>query len=481
MAQILVVDDEVGIRDMLRAVLRSDGHLVHTTGTGEEALAILGRETVDLLITDLSMPGMDGVELLRRASKVSPETPAIVVTAFGSKETAIEAMRHGAVNYLEKPFDVEEVKLHVRHSLGHRRLRDENRRLRERLSMHTEILGRSAAIGGIREMVERVAPADSTLLITGESGTGKEVVARAIHRSSPRGERPFVGLNCAAIPAELLESELFGHVRGAFTGADRSRRGLVEAAEGGTLFLDEIGDMPPAMQAKMLRVLQERRIRRVGGNEEIPVDVRVLCATHRDLEALVKEGSFREDLFYRIHVIEIHIPPLRERVEDIPELVQFFAAKHAERMNRNIRGSEPAFLEALGRYGWPGNIRELENVVERAVALSSGSLLETASLPPEVVGRGDSRATDLELPENFSLEDFLEVERRRYMEAALEATGGIQTRAAERLKMTFRSFRYFAKKFGLTTREGGVGDDEVPHSAILADITEPQGAEGPHD
>ena len=466
MALVLVVDDEPGIREMLRAVLRAESHLVRTAASGEEGLGVLSREAVDLLITDLSMPGMDGVELLRRASTTSPETHAIVITAFGSKETAIEAMRHGAVNYLEKPFDVEELRLHVRNALSTRRLSDENRRLKERLAVNTEILGRSPQVQRVRELVARVAGTESTVLITGESGTGKEVVARTIHGASPRAGRPLVGINCAAIPAELLESELFGHVKGAFTGADRARPGLLETAEGGTLFLDEIGDMPAAMQAKLLRVLQERTIRRVGGNEEIPVDVRVVCATHRDLELLVQCGDFREDLYYRINVIQIAMPPLRARIEDVPEFVQVFAAKHAQRMGRRVTGAEPAFVEALTGYRWPGNIRELENVVERAVALSTGDLLLHDSLPAEVTGGAAAAPGDRpRLHAAMDLEQYLEEERRRYMAAALDQAGGVQTRAAERLGMTFRSFRYFAKKFGLTGRESGTADETAGEAA----------------
>ncbi|MCU0225030.1 MAG: sigma-54 dependent transcriptional regulator [Acidobacteria bacterium] len=476
MAQVLVVDDEPGIREMLRAVLRTDGHFVRVAASGEEALGVLSREAVDLLVTDLSMPEMDGVELLRRACQVSPETPAIVVTAFGSKETAIEAMRHGAVNYLEKPFDVEEMRLHVRNALSTRRLTDENRRLREHLAVHAEILGRSPQIQRVRELVTRVAGTESTVLITGESGTGKEVVARAIHGASRHAGRPMVGINCAAIPAELLESELFGHVKGAFTGADRARPGLLETAEGGTLFLDEIGDMPSAMQAKLLRVLQERTLRRVGGNEEIPVDVRVVCATHQDLELLVQCGDFREDLYYRINVIQIAMPPLRARIEDIPEFVQVFAAKHAQRMGRRVTGAEPAFVEALTGYRWPGNIRELENVVERAVALSTGDLLQYDSLPAEVTGPAPAVAGERpRLAASMDIEKYLEEERRRYMSAALDQAGGVQTRAAERLGMTFRSFRYFAKKFGLTGREAGGAETGEAGEAALEPLETPAG------
>jgi two-component system response regulator PilR (NtrC family) len=459
---------------MLAAVLLSEGHRVTSAGSGADALALLGREPVDLLITDLSMPGMDGVELLRRASAVAPDTPAIVITAFGSKETAVEAMRHGAVNYVEKPFDVEEMRLHARRALGQRALSNENRRLRARLTVNGELLGRSPAMKEVRDLVERVAPADCTVLITGESGTGKEVAARAIHHASGRSEKPLISVNCAAIPAELLESELFGHVRGAFTGADRSRAGLVEAAVGGTLFLDEIGDMPATMQAKLLRVLQEKKIRRVGGTEEIPVDVRVITATHRDLEALVREGAFREDLYYRINVIRVRMPALRERLEDLPEFVQLFAFRHAERMGRPAPAIEGPFLEALSRYGWPGNIRELENVVERAVTLGADRL-SAAALPAEVAEAGRLAEGALCLPDRFDLEAYLDAQRRRIMLAALAATGGVQTRAAGRLGMTFRSFRYFAKKFGITTRGGAEGEDAAPGEAAAAEDFEPAG------
>lgn len=456
MALILVVDDEAGIREVLRAALTTEGHRVVVATGGEEALQILTRETIDLVITDLSMPGVDGVELLRRGAKLAPDTPAIVVTAYGSKESAIEAMRYGAVNYLEKPFDVEEMRLHVRRALRQQRISEENRRLRAQVGAETELTGNSPPIEAVRTMIGRIAPADSSVLITGESGTGKEVVARAIHRVSPRAERPFIGINCAAIPAELLESELFGHVRGAFTGADRSRRGLVEAAEGGTLFLDEVGDMPHEMQAKLLRVLQERRIRRVGGTDEIPVDVRVICATHRDLTQWVREGKFREDLFYRIHVIHIRVPPLRERRSDIPPLAANFAALHSARMNRRIAGGTPEFVDALVRYAWPGNVRQLENAIERAVALSTGDVLSIETLPPEVLEQRVTPLGDLphQLPDPFDLEQHLETLRRHYMEMALDESKGVQTRAAERIGLTFRSFRYFAKKYGLTTRSG---------------------------
>ncbi len=463
MAFILVVDDEPGIRELLRAVLRGDGHRVKVVASGKDALVVFAKEAIDLVITDLSMPGMSGTELLRQASEISPDTPGIVMTAFGSKESAIEAMRHGAVNYLEKPFDVEEMRLHVRRALAGRRLSNENRRLRARLSAESDLLGRSQIMSEVRALVERVAPTDSSVLITGESGTGKEIAARAIHAASTRAEGPFVGVNCGAIPAELLESELFGHVKGAFTGADRSRRGLVETAEAGTLFLDEIGDMPLEMQIKLLRILQERRIRRVGGIDEIPVNVRIVTATHQDLESYIKDGRFREDLYYRINVIRIQMPALRDRAEDIPEFVRHFAQRFAERMGREMPTVTPGFLTPLTSHRWPGNVRELENVIERAVALSTGERLQAESLPEEILGAEFLPQAAIDLGEGFDLEQHMEGERRRFMAAALRAAGGVQTKAAHQLGMTFRSFRYFAKKYALTGKggEGGAAAEEV--------------------
>ena len=461
MSLILVVDDEAGIREVLRAALRADGHRVVCSSSAEQALEVFEAEPVDLVVTDLSMPGMDGLALLQRIRETRPETPSIVITAYGSKETAIEAMRHGAVNYLEKPFDVEEMQLHVRRALGQVRLSAENRRLRSRLQLEGRLIGSCERTEALREVVGRIAATESTVLITGESGSGKEVVARAIHHASPRREHPFIGINCGAIPGSLLESELFGHVRGAFTGADKARRGLVEAAEGGTLFLDEIGDMPTEMQVKLLRVLQDRRIRRVGGAEEIPIDVRILAATHRDLEALVRENRFREDLYYRINVIRVEVPPLRERVEDIPELVAAFLMRQGERMGHRDLRVGPAVIEAFSRYSWPGNVRELENVLERMAALSGGGELSTELLPAEIASpTGRSISSAGALPEAFDLESYLDEQRRVYMERALEQAGGVQTKAAERLGMTFRSFRYFAKKFGLTGRCAAASREE---------------------
>jgi two-component system response regulator PilR (NtrC family) len=466
-ALILIVDDESGIREMLGAVLEADGHRVRSVDSAQKGLAELSSGWFDLIITDLSMPEMNGVEMLEQIAETGAEIPSIVITAYGSKETAIEAMRLGAVNYVEKPFDVEEMKIHVRRALEQRQIAEENRQLRARLAVSAELIGNSTAIQRVREMIERVGPLDSTVLVTGESGVGKEVVARAIHRTSPRADASFVGVNCGAIPPELLESELFGHVKGAFTGADQNHRGLIERAHGGTLFLDEIGDMPLAMQIKLLRVLQERRIRPVGSNDEVPVDVRLVAATHRDLEQYVQDGRFREDLYYRINVIRIEVPPLRERVGDVREFARFFAQQHARRMGRAIPVLTQPLVEALEGHGWPGNVRELANVMERAVALSESDRLEPHVLPPELGGGGAPlvlRGPDLEQP--FDLEEHLESERRRIMGAALDRSEGVQTRAAERLGMTFRSFRYFAKKYGLTGTRAGDESEERDEEAF---------------
>jgi two-component system response regulator PilR (NtrC family) len=461
LALILIVDDEAGIREMLGTVLEADGHRVRGVDSAARGLEALSGGWFDLIVTDLAMPGMTGVEMLRRVSETGAEIPSIVITAYGSKESAIEAMRLGAVNYVEKPFDVEEMKIHVRRALAQRQMIEENRQLRARLAVHAELIGSSPAIERVREMIERVGPLDSTVLVTGESGVGKEVVARAVHRTSPRAEAAFVGVNCGAIPPELLESELFGHVKGAFTGADRSHRGLIERADGGTLFLDEIGDMPLAMQIKLLRVLQERRIRPVGSNEEVPVDVRLVAATHRDLDEYVREERFREDLYYRINVIRVEVPPLRQRREDVGEFARHFAERHARRMGRPVPALGRGFLRALERHPWPGNVRELGNIMERAVALSQGDLLEVDVLPAEIGEGAHGRPTPPSLDEPCDLESYLEGERRRIMRAALDRCDGVQKRAAERLGMTFRSFRYFAKKYGLTGAGAGVEGEDL--------------------
>ena len=455
--RILVVDDERSMRELLAIVLQREGYDVVCAENGRAALDVLGRRPIDLLISDIKMPDMSGVDLLRAAKEADVSIAAIMMTAFASTETAVEAMRLGACDYLIKPFDVDELKLKVREKLESRKLRQENVLLKRALNQphaFAGIIGRSPAMLGVFELVETVARTTSTVLIMGESGTGKELVARAVHQHSLRRDRPFVALNCGALPETLLESELFGHMRGAFTGAESTKKGLVEVAEGGTIFLDEIGEMTPMMQVKLLRVLQERRFRRVGGLEEIEVDIRVVAATNQDLPRLVAEGRFREDLYYRINVIPVQLPPLRERREDIPLIAEHFLAKYRAQMGKNVTAFAGEALRLLQDYRWPGNIRELENVVERAVALEQTPAVLPESLPAPIRGAGASDGAspaDVEaLPTGgFDLESHVRDVERRYLAQALERSGGVQVRAAELLGMSFRSFRYYAKKYQL--------------------------------
>jgi two-component system response regulator PilR (NtrC family) len=400
------------------------------------------------------MPGLSGIEVLRQARASSPDTPVILITAYASTESAVEALKLGAYDYLIKPFDVEELKNVVHNALEKRRLEHENRILKRELkekSRLDELVGESPRMKEVVELIDRIAPTHSTVLICGESGTGKELAARAIHARSPRHGRPFVSINCGAMPDELLESELFGHARGSFTGAVTSKKGLFEVADGGTVFLDEIGDTTPAMQVKLLRVLQDRRIRRVGGTEEAEVNVRVLAATNQDLEQLVRDKRFREDLFYRINVLQILMPPLRDKREDIPRLVRHFLQKYGALMGKRMAGVSDAAMEQLLGHSWPGNVRELENVVERAVALATGDSITPENLTRDLAGgqRAPRELPDGLTDQGIDLESRLEGLRLHFMQLALDRAHGVQTRAAELLGMSFRSFRYFAKKYNL--------------------------------
>jgi two-component system response regulator PilR (NtrC family) len=472
--RILIVEDEKSMRDLLALMLSKEGYAVTTAESGSVAMKRLEKDPgYDIVISDISMPGMTGLELLRHTTEVAPHTDVMIMTAYGSKETAIQALNEGAIHYVEKPFDLEEIKVVVRNTFDRRRIAAENadlklqnRDLRAVLSekySFDELIGRSGKMRAIFQLIERVAGTNSTIMISGESGTGKELIARAIHYNSQRRESPFVSINCGALPDPLLESELFGHMKGSFTGASSNKKGLFEVADGGTIFLDEIGETSPAMQIKLLRVLQERRIRRVGGTEEIEADVRVITATNQNLETMVREKAFREDLFYRINVIPIRMPALREKPEDIPSLADHFLEKYGRQVGKSIDGISDAALECLEVYQWPGNVRELENVIERAVALETETLIRPDSLPREVrLGKGTGGEVDVVLPDGgIDLDSHLEELRRRYMMEAMERTGGVQTRAAEMLGMTFRSFRYFAKKYGLTGKDGHaeVADD----------------------
>jgi two-component system response regulator PilR (NtrC family) len=464
--RILIVDDEPSMREMLGIVLRRDGYDVLIAPNGTQALALLQGERIDLLLSDIRMPDLSGVEVLRAAKTANPGVVAFMMTAFASTDTAVEAMRLGAVDYFTKPFNMDELRLKVRQQFEAHRLKEENVLLKRALNTRHEfssIVGRSPLMLSVFTMIETIARTGSTVLITGESGTGKELAARAVHYNSPRRDHPFVALNCGALPETLLESELFGHMRGAFTGADTNKKGLIEVAQRGTIFLDEIGEMAPPMQVKLLRVLQERRFRRLGGTEEVPADIRIVAATNQDLQKGVAEGRFREDLFYRINVIPIHLPPLRDRVEDIPLLAEHFLQKYTAQMEKPVRSISQEAQEWLCAYPWPGNVRELENVIERAVALEATPSILPDSLPPHLVAVSvprrpvpdaepapDSQPAPLpDLGEGFDLEAQGEQFYRHYLSLALSRAGGVQTQAAELLGMSFRSFRYYVKKFNL--------------------------------
>jgi len=456
-ARILVVDDERSMRELLAIVLRREGYEVLLADSGRTAVDALERQPIDLLISDIKMPDLSGVEVLRAAKRIDQDVLGIMITAFASTESAVEAMRLGACDYLSKPFDVDVLKMKVREKIESRLLRQENVMLKRTLGMSHEfsnIIGRSEAMLAVFKLIETIARTNSTILLTGESGTGKGLVAQAIHFHSLRRERPMVSLNCGALPETLLESELFGHMRGSFTGAEANKKGLLEVAERGTIFLDEIGEMSAVMQVKLLRVLQERRFRRVGGLEELQADIRVIAATNQDLTRLVSEGRFRENLYYRINVIPIALPPLRERREDIPLLAEHFLTKYAEQMGKSVAGISHEAMQRLIRHEWPGNIRELENVIERAVALEVTPAILVESLPPAIRG-GETSPTGAPpssetLPTTgFDLEAHVQEIERGYLAEALKRAGGVQVKAAELLGMSFRSFRYYVKKYNL--------------------------------
>jgi two-component system response regulator PilR (NtrC family) len=458
--RILIADDEQSMREWMRLLFQRDGFEVLIAEDGVAARELITREYVDVVLTDIRMPRLDGVGLLLSIRDMAPDIIVTMMTAHWSQDSAefVEARKLGAAALFEKPFrDVNEVTGHVRQLLESRRLRHENVVLRTTTAEQgfAGMIGRSPIMLEVFKLVETVCRTNSTVLISGESGTGKELVAHAIHQLSLRRERPFVAVNCGAMPEALLESELFGHVRGAFTGADKDKKGLIEAADGGTVFLDEIGEMPPTMQVKLLRVLQERKYRRVGGTEESASNIRVIAATNRDLPKLVGDGRFREDLFYRLNVIPVSVPALRDRGDDVALIAEHFLAKYTREMGKTIDGFSPEASQLLSAYRWPGNVRELENVVERAVALESERRVAATTLPQNLregrpaTTRSSDRAGSEEAGEGFNLERHLQDIERSHLERALERSGGVQTRAAEVLGLSFRQFRYLAKKYGL--------------------------------
>jgi two-component system NtrC family response regulator len=451
--RIVVVDDEPAQRELIGGFLKKQGHEVFLAANGPEALAHVTGRHVDVVLSDCRMPGMSGPELLLGIKAVNPEIPLILMTAYATVETAVEAMKDGAADYLTKPLDLEELLLRVARVAERARLKTEVRDLRARLVERHRlegIIGESGRMQEVLALAKRVAPSDATVLIRGESGTGKELIARAIHFNSPRANGPLVNLNCAALPEQLLESELFGHEKGAFTGAIAQRKGRFEQADGGSIFLDEIGDLSPALQVKLLRVLQERQFERVGGNKTISADVRVMAATHRDLEQAMREGTFRDDLYYRLNVVTIQIPPLRERREDIPLLLDHFLRKFAEKNRRDVTGLTAAARDALLKYEYPGNVRELENIVERAVLLCRGRVIDVEDLPATV--RPGQRSPGEPLSKD--LPGILADIERQAIASALERSGGVQTQAADALGISERVLRYKMKKYGLDGRSG---------------------------
>jgi DNA-binding NtrC family response regulator len=447
---VLVIDDEPVLQDVLGTLLRGDGFDYHGATSAEEGLQVLRDEEIDVVLLDLMLPDRSGLEILPEIKTHDSHLPVVVITAYSSVESAIEAMRLGAFHYVPKPFKNEEVLHLVRRAAERRRLLVENLLLRSRLEGMGEIVGTSRRMQEVFELVRRAAPARSNILITGESGTGKELVARAIHRLSPRASKPFVPVHTSAIPSELLESSLFGHVKGAFTGAVSSRKGLFEAAHEGTLFLDEVGTISPETQTKLLRVIQEREIRRVGGVEARSVDVRLVAATNVDLWAEVQEGRLREDLYYRLNVITIDLPPLRERREDIPLLVSHFLRKYAEENDRNVLGFSPEAIDVLTEYSWPGNVRELENAVERAVVLSRGETIELDELPQALRAETKDDLTISEIPaEGLDFRLTVATFQAQLIQQALKQTGGVQRKAARLLQLSPTTLNEMVHRFGL--------------------------------
>jgi two-component system, NtrC family, response regulator PilR len=456
--RVLVVDDEQSMRELLAIMLRQAGYDVALADGGEAAVEMLSKgESFDLVVTDLRMRKVDGLAVLKAAKEFSPRTVVLVVTAFASTETAVEAMKLGAYDYVTKPFKLDELKLTVSNALERRRLQDENQALKRQLRRERgfeNFVGRSPKMLDVFEIIRKTADSGSTVMITGESGTGKELVAQALHWESSRRSGPFVSVNCGAVPETLMESELFGHVKGAFTGAVATTEGLFAAAAVGTLFLDEITEIPASVQVKLLRAIQERQVRRVGDTKDVKIDVRLIAASNRDLGKAVADGILREDLFYRLNVIPIHLPPLRDRREDIPLLVAHFIKKLAREVGRPVKGVTPEAVAVFEQYHWPGNIRELENVVERAMVLGGGEIIEVDALPASVRQPRSRDELPVELPaEGIDLEATLERIERRYVQLALDRVGGVQTRAAELLRVSFRQFRYKLQK--LHARSGG--------------------------
>ncbi len=466
--RILVVDDEESIREFLDIMLRKEGYEVTCVEDGAKAQEMLKKKTVDMIISDLQMPNVTGIELLRHVKESHPEILFMLITAFGTTESAVEAMKMGAYDYITKPFKIDEVRINIANALRSRNLEVENRVLKKELEREfsfQNLVGNSEPMHRIFDLIKRVSETPTNVLITGESGTGKEMVAKAIHYNGPLKDRPFVTVNCGAIPESLMESEMFGHKKGSFTGAVADKPGLFETADGGTLFLDEVGELPFTIQVKLLRAIQERVIRRVGATEDTKVEVRIIAATNRNLEEMVADGTFRQDLFYRLNVINIRTPGLRERRDDIPSLANHFLGKYNHRLGKQIGAISREAMDLLRKYDYPGNVRELENIIERTVALEGGATILPESLPPFVntpAGRKMASSHDIEITEDgIDLEKIVGQIEKELLIKAIHAAGGVKKRAAKLLGITFRSMRYRVEKYNL----GVVGDDELDDEA----------------
>ncbi len=461
--RILVVDDEESIREFLEIMLKKEGYDITCAEDGKAAQELLKKKTFDMVISDMQMPNMTGMELLKHVKDISPEILFMMITAFGTAETAVEAMKIGAYDYITKPFKIDEVRINIANALRSKSLEFENRTLKKELVKENgfqNLIGNSDSMHKVFDLIRRVSSTPTNILITGESGTGKEMIAKAIHFNGPLKEKPFIPVNCGAIPESLMESEMFGHKKGSFTGAVVDKIGLFEAADGGTIFLDEVGELPLTIQVKLLRAIQERVIRRVGGVDDTHVNVRIIAATNRDLDEMVDTGMFRQDLFYRLNVINIHAPSLRDRAEDIPILAAHFLKKYNERLNKSINTISAEAMALMTKYEYPGNVRELENMIERTVALESGATILPESLPPFVntpTGRKMASSHEIQITDDgIELDKVIGHIEKELLIKAIHAAGGVKKRAAKLLGITFRSMRYRFEKYGL----GNFDDDE---------------------
>lgn len=467
--RILVVDDEESIREFLDIMLRKEGYDVTCVEDGQQAIDLLKKKSFDLVISDLQMPNVTGIELLKHTKDNYPELLFMMITAFGTTETAVDAMKMGAYDYVTKPFKLDEVRINIANALRSKHLEVENRSLKKELNKEysfQSLVGNSAAMHHVYDLVKRVSATPTNILVTGESGTGKEMVAKAIHYNGPLKDKPFITVNCGAIPESLMESEMFGHKKGSFTGAVADKAGLFEVADGGTLFLDEVGELPITIQVKLLRSIQERVIRRVGSTDDTHVNVRLIAATNRDLEEMVNEQTFRQDLFYRLNVIQIKTPPLRDRREDISLLAEHFLKKYNDRLGKVVNSISSDAMEVLKKYDYPGNVRELENIIERTVALEAGASILPESLPPFVKTKSGSRqmvsSEGIEITdEGIDLDKVIGQIEKELIIKSIHAANGVKKRAAKLLGITFRSMRYRVEKYNLGSISDEEMDDEV--------------------